>query len=203
MKICIQGGRLIDPANGIDAVNDIYIAAGRVVGIGQALQVGIAVQHDAVAVLVERAVVGGAFRDGGAGLAADCVRRGDFIGAGVREMFHGRAFQAVDGVPGGVGAHHRELVRPGIALVGDAPGRVDLDRAQGVVGRPPGAQHQQAEQQHGHETGQAVFHWMAPPSADRDTVKQAPSRPWAARIRSQHSRTAPAPPFRVLVQWAA
>ncbi|MBX6319377.1 dihydroorotase [Pigmentiphaga sp.] len=36
MKICIQGGRLIDPANGIDAVNDIYIAAGRVVGIGQA-----------------------------------------------------------------------------------------------------------------------------------------------------------------------
>ncbi|MDX3906807.1 MAG: dihydroorotase [Pigmentiphaga sp.] len=36
MKIHIQGGRLIDPANGIDAVNDVYIAAGRVVGIGQA-----------------------------------------------------------------------------------------------------------------------------------------------------------------------
>lgn len=36
MKIHIQGGRLIDPANGVDAVNDIYIAAGRVVGIGQA-----------------------------------------------------------------------------------------------------------------------------------------------------------------------
>ncbi|VCU70065.1 Dihydroorotase [Pigmentiphaga humi] len=36
MKIHIQGGRLIDPANGIDAVQDVYIAAGRVVGIGQA-----------------------------------------------------------------------------------------------------------------------------------------------------------------------
>ncbi len=36
MKLHIQGGRLIDPANGVDAVQDIYIAAGRVVSVGEA-----------------------------------------------------------------------------------------------------------------------------------------------------------------------
>lgn len=34
MKIHIKGGRLIDPAHGIDAACDLYIAAGKVVGIG-------------------------------------------------------------------------------------------------------------------------------------------------------------------------
>lgn len=34
MKIHIKNGRLIDPRNGIDAVRDIFIAAGKVVGIG-------------------------------------------------------------------------------------------------------------------------------------------------------------------------
>ena len=36
MKIHIKNGRLIDPANGIDAQKDVYIAAGKVVGIGEA-----------------------------------------------------------------------------------------------------------------------------------------------------------------------
>ena len=36
MKICIQGGRLIDPAANVDAEQDLYIAAGKVVGVGQA-----------------------------------------------------------------------------------------------------------------------------------------------------------------------
>ncbi|MDB5769654.1 MAG: putative dihydroorotase-like protein, partial [Burkholderia sp.] len=36
MKIHIKNGHLIDPANGVDARQDLYIAAGRVVGIGQA-----------------------------------------------------------------------------------------------------------------------------------------------------------------------
>ncbi|MGZ5091264.1 MAG: dihydroorotase [Burkholderiales bacterium] len=36
MKIHIRGGRLIDPKNGIDRVQDVYIAAGKVVGIGEA-----------------------------------------------------------------------------------------------------------------------------------------------------------------------
>jgi dihydroorotase len=36
MKIHIKNGRLIDPANGIDAQQDLYIAAGKVVGIGYA-----------------------------------------------------------------------------------------------------------------------------------------------------------------------
>ena len=36
MKLQIQGGRLIDPANGIDALQDLYIAGGRVVGVGSA-----------------------------------------------------------------------------------------------------------------------------------------------------------------------
>ena len=34
MKIHIKNGRLIDPANGIDAQKDLYIAAGKVVGVG-------------------------------------------------------------------------------------------------------------------------------------------------------------------------
>ena len=34
MKIHIKGGRLIDPKNGVDAKKDVYIAAGRVVAIG-------------------------------------------------------------------------------------------------------------------------------------------------------------------------
>jgi dihydroorotase len=36
MKIHIKNGRLIDPKNGVDAQQDLFIAAGKVVGIGQA-----------------------------------------------------------------------------------------------------------------------------------------------------------------------
>lgn len=36
MKIHIKNGHLIDPANGVDAKQDIYIAAGKIAGIGQA-----------------------------------------------------------------------------------------------------------------------------------------------------------------------
>ncbi len=36
MKIHIKNGRLIDPRQGIDAVQDVYIAAGHIVGLGQA-----------------------------------------------------------------------------------------------------------------------------------------------------------------------
>ncbi len=38
MQIRITGGRLIDPANGIDARRDLYLARGRVAGIGRAPQ---------------------------------------------------------------------------------------------------------------------------------------------------------------------
>lgn len=36
MKLHIKNGRVIDPANGIDAHQDVYIAAGRIVAIGKA-----------------------------------------------------------------------------------------------------------------------------------------------------------------------
>ena len=36
MKILIRNGHVIDPANKIDARNDVFIAAGRIVGVGQA-----------------------------------------------------------------------------------------------------------------------------------------------------------------------
>ena len=36
MKKHIKNGRLIDPKNGIDAIQDLYIGAGKIVGIGQA-----------------------------------------------------------------------------------------------------------------------------------------------------------------------
>lgn len=36
MKIHIKNGRLVDPRNGIDAVRDVYVAAGRIVGTGDA-----------------------------------------------------------------------------------------------------------------------------------------------------------------------
>ena len=36
MKIHIKNGRLIDPKNGVDAQQDVFIAAGHIVGIGQA-----------------------------------------------------------------------------------------------------------------------------------------------------------------------
>lgn len=35
MKIHIKGGRLVDPKSGVDAREDVYIAAGRIVGIGE------------------------------------------------------------------------------------------------------------------------------------------------------------------------
>jgi dihydroorotase len=35
MKIHIRGGRLIDPRHGIDAARDVYITAGKIVGIGE------------------------------------------------------------------------------------------------------------------------------------------------------------------------
>ncbi len=36
MKLHIKNGRLVDPANGIDAISDIFIVAGKVAAIGQA-----------------------------------------------------------------------------------------------------------------------------------------------------------------------
>ena len=36
MKIHIKGGRLIDPKSGVDARKDLYIAAGKIMGIGEA-----------------------------------------------------------------------------------------------------------------------------------------------------------------------
>ena len=36
MKIHIRNGRVIDPASGLDAVQDIYVAAGKIVALGQA-----------------------------------------------------------------------------------------------------------------------------------------------------------------------
>ena len=36
MKIHISNGRVVDPASGLDEVRDVYIAAGRIVGLGQA-----------------------------------------------------------------------------------------------------------------------------------------------------------------------
>jgi len=38
MKIHIQNGRVIDPANGIDRVADVFVARGRIIGIDQAPQ---------------------------------------------------------------------------------------------------------------------------------------------------------------------
>jgi dihydroorotase len=35
MKIHIKGGRLVDPAGGIDALRDVFVAAGRVVALGE------------------------------------------------------------------------------------------------------------------------------------------------------------------------
>jgi dihydroorotase len=36
MKILIRNGRVIDPASGLDAIQDVYVAAGRIVALGQA-----------------------------------------------------------------------------------------------------------------------------------------------------------------------
>jgi dihydroorotase len=36
MKIHIKNGRLIDPKNNIDAQQDVFIAAGKIAGIGKA-----------------------------------------------------------------------------------------------------------------------------------------------------------------------
>ena len=36
MKISILGGRLIDPANALDQITNIHIAAGKVVALGDA-----------------------------------------------------------------------------------------------------------------------------------------------------------------------
>src|SRR5436190_22186644 len=36
MKIHVRGGRLVDPRNGIDGVQDLFIAAGKVAAIGEA-----------------------------------------------------------------------------------------------------------------------------------------------------------------------
>ncbi|HVL08388.1 MAG TPA: dihydroorotase [Burkholderiaceae bacterium] len=36
MKLQLKGGRVIDPANGIDGQHDVFLAAGKIVGMGQA-----------------------------------------------------------------------------------------------------------------------------------------------------------------------
>ncbi len=35
MRIAIRGGRVIDPAQQLDTVTDLFIAAGRIAGIGE------------------------------------------------------------------------------------------------------------------------------------------------------------------------
>ena len=35
MKLCIRGGRLIDPANNIDTITDIHINDGKIIHIGE------------------------------------------------------------------------------------------------------------------------------------------------------------------------
>ena len=39
MKIVIQGGRIIDPANGVDGVYDLLIEDGKIKGMEQSLPV--------------------------------------------------------------------------------------------------------------------------------------------------------------------
>jgi len=58
MKIHIKNGRLIDPKNGIDAVRDLYIAAGRIVGNGSAPD-GFSANHtlDATGLIVSPGLV--------------------------------------------------------------------------------------------------------------------------------------------------
>ena len=36
MKISILGGRLVDPANALDQITDLHIAAGKVLAVGEA-----------------------------------------------------------------------------------------------------------------------------------------------------------------------
>ena len=36
MKIHIKGGRVVDPGNGIDAIQDVYLASGKIVAVGEA-----------------------------------------------------------------------------------------------------------------------------------------------------------------------
>jgi dihydroorotase len=36
LKIHIKGGRVVDPGNGIDAIQDVYLAAGKIVALGEA-----------------------------------------------------------------------------------------------------------------------------------------------------------------------
>lgn len=53
MKIHIKNGHLIDPANGIDAKQDVYIAAGKIAGIGQAPEGFVATKEiDAIGLVV-------------------------------------------------------------------------------------------------------------------------------------------------------
>jgi len=47
MKIHIKNGRLIDPKNGIDAVCDLFVSAGKVVGVGSAPE-GFSTNHSSV-----------------------------------------------------------------------------------------------------------------------------------------------------------
>jgi len=34
MKLLIRNGRVIDPGNGVDGIMDVYVAAGKIIGIG-------------------------------------------------------------------------------------------------------------------------------------------------------------------------
>ena len=36
MRLTVRGGRVIDPANGVDRVTDLHVAKGRVVALGEA-----------------------------------------------------------------------------------------------------------------------------------------------------------------------
>ena len=68
-KIHIKNGRLVDPANGIDAQHDLFIAGGKVVAVGTA-PAGFAADHTIDAAgLVVAADFNRRFAIGGAGAA--------------------------------------------------------------------------------------------------------------------------------------
>ncbi len=35
MRLTVRGGRVVDPANGVDRVTDLHLAKGRVVALGE------------------------------------------------------------------------------------------------------------------------------------------------------------------------
>jgi len=132
--LVIRGGRVIDPANAIDAVRDVYISRGKIAGVGRKPRdLGVDRRIDARGLLVLPGLIdlcargrAGALEPAGKDVPA--VHHGEPRGLQQAALAARQGRRGYDGLHGVPGARRPAVAKVGLQLVG-VPGRKRPARA--------------------------------------------------------------------------